>query len=164
MNSSSMATSCYRKAFPPLESNPDVFTVLAHQLGANPKLRFQDVWSLEEPQLSSPALALILLFPTSEDYESQREPRNVTLEEPSTSSRVGEVSWFPQTINNACGLYAVVHALCNGAAKRKLGSFKTLWWLNVPLIFHICIYSTIKVSYPDRKRLLLLSFVVYKSH
>jgi ubiquitin carboxyl-terminal hydrolase L3 len=131
-----MATSCYRKSFLPLESNPDVFTVLAHRLGADPKLRFQDVWSLEESQLSSPALALILLFPTSEDYEDQREIRNVSREESSTCSVADGISWFPQTINNACGLYAVVHALCNGAAMRKLGPLNAQRSRNIVLIFH----------------------------
>jgi ubiquitin carboxyl-terminal hydrolase L3 len=119
-----MATSHYRKASLPLESNPDIFTVLAHQLGADPKLRFQGVWSLEEPQFSSPALALVLLFPTSENYESEREMKDATREDPSDRPEFGGLSWFPQTINNACGLNAVVHAPSNGVARHKLGSFE----------------------------------------
>jgi ubiquitin carboxyl-terminal hydrolase L3 len=33
------------------------------------------------------------------------------------------VVWFKQTINNACGMYAVLHALSNGSCRRFLGEW-----------------------------------------
>ena len=95
-----MSANQYQKHFIPLESNPDVFTQLTHELGVSPTLRFQDVLTLDEPALfPRPALALILIFPTSETYETQISKEEATDEE--------DVVWFKQTINNACGLYAI---------------------------------------------------------
>jgi ubiquitin carboxyl-terminal hydrolase L3 len=68
-----MSRNHYRKHFIPLESNPDVFTDLIHKLGVSATLSFRDVLTLDEPDLlPRPAIALILIFPTSEAYESQK--------------------------------------------------------------------------------------------
>ena len=45
-----MATA-YHKHFIPLESNPELFTQLMHQLGGGPSLTFQDISSLDDPSL-----------------------------------------------------------------------------------------------------------------
>ena len=37
----------YKKHFILLESNPDLFTQLAHQLGVSTELSFHDIWSLD---------------------------------------------------------------------------------------------------------------------
>ncbi|KAF2455014.1 hypothetical protein BDY21DRAFT_387166 [Lineolata rhizophorae] len=121
-----MSVKRYRKHFIPLESNPDVFTDLIHKLGASPTLGFRDVLTLDEPELlPRPALALILIFPTLEAYESQKEKEEALYEECAGSAREEEVVWFEQTINNACGLYAILHAVCNGDARNFIhtGSF-----------------------------------------
>ncbi|KAI8653648.1 Ubiquitin carboxyl-terminal hydrolase [Fusarium sp. Ph1] len=93
----------YRKHFILLESNPTVFTELAHGLHLSPELEFHNVFSLDEPDLLSliprPALALVL-----------REYSKSGVDE--------DVVWFKQTINNACGLYGILHAVVtNGAAR-----------------------------------------------
>ncbi|KAH7389437.1 ubiquitin carboxyl-terminal hydrolase, family 1 [Phaeosphaeria sp. MPI-PUGE-AT-0046c] len=113
-----MSAERYRKHYFPLESNPDVFTDLVHKLGVSPTLRFQDVFTLDELELlPRPALALILIFPTSEAYESQKAKEEAMYEEYVGSTEEEEVVWFKQTINNACGLYAMLHAVCNGDAR-----------------------------------------------
>lgn len=33
------------------------------------------------------------------------------------------VMWFRQTINNACGLYAILHAISNGEARKYIRKF-----------------------------------------
>ena len=33
------------------------------------------------------------------------------------------VIWFRQTINNACGLYAILHAISNGEARKYISKF-----------------------------------------
>lgn len=95
----------------PLESNPEVFSELAHTIGLSPVLQFHDVYSLTEPDLLAilprPTLALVLLFPISEGYEEDRK-----LGSESYSSRKN-IQWFKQTIKNACGLFALLHALLN---------------------------------------------------
>lgn len=105
------------KHFIPLESNPDVFNALIGHLGASKRLAFQDVISLDEPELRP--LALILVFPTPEDYEVRRAAEHG--EHGEWRSGDGNVLWFKQTINNACGLYAILHALTNGEARDMIG-------------------------------------------
>lgn len=53
---------------------------------------------------------------------SQADPEGVGREK-----REGEdVLWFKQTITNACGLYALLHAACNGAARKHIMPGSTL--------------------------------------
>jgi ubiquitin carboxyl-terminal hydrolase L3 len=116
-----MSTQFYRKHFTPLESNPEIFTSLIHTLGVSPSLEFQDVLSLDDADLLAflprPAHALILVFPTTDAYETRVEKEDSLL----TPYEAGDVVFFKQTINNACGLYAVLHAICNGSAVAELG-------------------------------------------
>lgn len=113
----------YRKHFIPLESNPEVFTTLIHELGVATSLCFQDVLSLDDPELIGfllrPVHALILVFPTTEDYE-----RRVSIEDAGIGDYLDgggdePVVFFRQTINNACGLYAILHAVCNSDVKDR---------------------------------------------
>src|SRR5262245_3721362 len=77
-----MSANRYRKHFTPLESNPDVFTQLIHNLGVSSALSFQDVLTLDEPALfPRPALALVLIFPTSKTYETQKAREEAMHEE-----------------------------------------------------------------------------------
>ncbi|KAI9710007.1 MAG: ubiquitinyl hydrolase 1 [Chrysothrix sp. TS-e1954] len=116
-----MAKVTYKKHFVPLESDPDVFTGLMHDLGASKMLKFVDIWSMEAQGLETiprPVLALILVLPTSEIYEQR-----VTEEESHRDIYKGTcceegVMWFRQTINNACGLYALLHAICNNEGEK----------------------------------------------
>ncbi|KAG9193033.1 ubiquitin carboxyl-terminal hydrolase L3 [Alternaria panax] len=111
----------YNKHFIPLESNPDVFTELAHELGLSTSLGFEDVLSIDDRELLGflprPALALILVFPTTGEYEKRAQDEDATLEDFHCS---GSVVFFRQTINNACGLYAILHAICNGEARQRI--------------------------------------------
>lgn len=119
----------YRKHFIPLESNPTVFTELAHSLGLSPELEFHDVFSLEEPDLLSliprPALALVLVFPTSPNHEADLQQLDRQTPEYSKSGSDEDVVWFKQTIHNACGLYGILHAVTNGAARDFIGQYNS---------------------------------------
>ena len=113
--------SIYRKHFIPLESNPDVFNELINLLGVSPALSFQDVLALDGPHfLAGPALALILVMPTTDSYETRKAIEDAAYEEASTGEDE-DIVWYKQTINNACGLYATLHALSNGEARELLG-------------------------------------------
>ncbi|KAH8745670.1 ubiquitin carboxyl-terminal hydrolase, family 1 [Diaporthe sp. PMI_573] len=108
----------YRKHFIPLESNPDVFNNLIHLLGSTDDLSFQDVISLDEPSLlPRPAIAMILVFPTTDRYAEHITIEDSKLDEPNYNNNDEDIVWFKQLINNACGLYGVLHALCNGCAR-----------------------------------------------
>ncbi|KAK3369351.1 ubiquitin carboxyl-terminal hydrolase, family 1 [Lasiosphaeria ovina] len=113
----------YRKHFLPLESNPEVFNELLHRLGASPELTFQDVFTLDEPNfLPRPALAVILVLPTTETYEARKTALESSRPDYNGSGDGEPVVWFRQTINNACGLYALLHALSNGPASKFIES------------------------------------------
>ncbi|KAI0876664.1 ubiquitin carboxyl-terminal hydrolase, family 1, partial [Hypoxylon argillaceum] len=58
-----------------------------------------------------PVLALIIVFPTPSDYEARLD------QESDLIAKNDDVIWFKQTINNACGLYAIIHAVANGRAR-----------------------------------------------
>lgn len=69
-----------------------------------------------------PALALILVLPTSEAYERQIAGNEATRQDYAGSGDDEDVVWFKQTINNACGLYGILHAVCNGKAREHIGT------------------------------------------
>ncbi|MCJ1360258.1 MAG: hypothetical protein MMC33_010261 [Icmadophila ericetorum] len=105
----------YPKVFPPLESDPALFTTLLHNLGARSALHFEDVFSLDDAS-SDTTLAYILIAPSSEDYEKEleaEEERRIAnlLEE--ERRRAESVVWLPQRIHNACGFYALLHCVLN---------------------------------------------------
>lgn len=114
----------YAKHYIPLEANPILFTQLIHQLGVSPSLEFQDVLSIEDPDLLAfvprPVLALILIFPTSDVYEEQKAVQEAREEEYKGYGEEEAVVWYKQTINNACGLYGILHAISNGEARNSI--------------------------------------------
>jgi ubiquitin carboxyl-terminal hydrolase L3 len=116
----------YRKHFIPLESNPDVFTELIHELGVSSSLCFQDVLSIEDEELLAfvprPALALVLVFPTSDGYEQAIADDAAARNDYAGHGDSEAVVWFKQTIHNACGLYGILHAVCNGDARSHIGT------------------------------------------
>lgn len=98
----------------PLESNPEVFTKFGHELGLSPLLSFCDIYSLTEPDLLAmlprPLYSVILLFPVTKEYEDLRKKEsNDSTEKDSFEN----VLWFKQLIRNACGLYGLLHSICN---------------------------------------------------
>ena len=119
-----MATAHYRKAFIPLESNPEVFNELSALLGVSSDLHFEDIYTLDEPDfLPHPALALILVFPEGNN-RGPRTSESETARLPYNGAGHDEpVLWFKQTIHNACGLYAALHALSNGEARQHISKF-----------------------------------------
>ena len=111
----------WRKAYIPLESNPEVFNELSALLGVSSDLQFEDIFTLDEPDfLPHPALALILVFPEGNN-QGARTSEAEQARPVYTGSGDGEpVVWFKQTIHNACGLYAALHALSNGEARHHI--------------------------------------------
>ncbi|KAB8067719.1 hypothetical protein BDV29DRAFT_185677 [Aspergillus leporis] len=109
----------YSKHFIPLESDPRTFTELAHKLGVSDCLEFVDVLSLDDEvdTIPGPVLALILNLPSCPAYEREKakEPTHIDHENEG-------LVWLKQTINNACGLYAILHSVCNVPGVIKPGS------------------------------------------
>lgn len=114
-------------AFIPLEANPPLLTSLLHKLGVSPALAVHDVYSLDDPDLLAfvprPALALLLVFPITEKYETHRREEDADKPDYEGGSGEDNVLWFQQTIRNACGLMGLLHAAGNGPARSFIGNF-----------------------------------------
>jgi ubiquitin carboxyl-terminal hydrolase L3 len=109
----------YEKHFIPLESDPAIFTSLMHELGVPKSFKFIDIWSLEANQLhnirsktQNPIEGLILILPDCPAYAEQTMEHSIPQ---------GDTIWLQQTINNACGLYAILHCVCNILATKEIG-------------------------------------------
>ncbi|KAL1649936.1 hypothetical protein SLS58_001312 [Diplodia intermedia] len=112
-----------KKYFIPLENNPEVFSHLIRALGVSPQLGFHDVYSLDEPDLLAlvprPALALIFIAP-GKIYHAARDDEAARTPLYDESGEAQPVLWMQQTIGEACGLMALLHAVCNGEARRYI--------------------------------------------
>nr|AII97765.1 BLTX386 [Nephila pilipes] len=106
----------------PLESNPDVMNNFLEHLGVPSVYGISDIVSLDDELLQlvpSPVLAVLLLFPVSEKYEEYCKKQ----EEIISSGEQGvdaSVYFMFQTIKNACGTVALIHAVANCAEKLDL--------------------------------------------
>ena len=96
---------------------------MVHQLGLTPTLSFTDVYSITDPDLLAfvprPSTALLLVFPVSKSYEATRQAEDSALTEYTGSGPDEPVLWYKQTIRNACGLIGLLHAVCNGEARKE---------------------------------------------
>lgn len=114
--------------FPPrgflAENNPEVMTSLARELGLSSSLQFHEVYSLDEPSLLEflprPAIALLLVFPVTSTFEKHRAEEDAPLETYTGSGPAEPVTWFKQTIGNACGLIGLLHSITNGTARSNI--------------------------------------------
>ncbi|TGJ82966.1 hypothetical protein E0Z10_g5783 [Xylaria hypoxylon] len=112
-----------KKYFIPLESNPELFTELIHELGMSKRLVFHDLLTLSPSDedllafLPRPALALVLVIPAPEGYAARlgEEEKDIPLHDKKGDEE--DVMFYYQTIGNACGLYATLHAVSNGDAR-----------------------------------------------
>jgi len=107
------------KAFAPLESNPDVFNEFLGKLDID-SVEFVDVYGLDPELLAfvpRPVRAVLLVFPVSKTYEAYRESADANYE-----VEKNPAIWSKQTIKNACGTMALIHALANGVSPAALGS------------------------------------------
>ncbi|KAL8922117.1 MAG: hypothetical protein Q9172_003691 [Xanthocarpia lactea] len=116
----------YAKYFIPLESDPSIFTSLLHDLGGARTLEFIDIWSLDDPDqlavIHQPVLAFVLVLPTSKDYEKLKAEQRARQSDYVDNLDSINVLWFKQTIHNACGLYGLLHAICNAQLQEAIKS------------------------------------------
>ena len=104
----------------PLESNPDVMNKYMGNLGVDMSVfEFTDVYGFEPDLLMMiprPVLALVLLFPITENYEKSRKTEEEKIKsEGQTLSK--HVYFTKQTVGNACGTIGIIHAVANNMEK-----------------------------------------------
>ncbi|GAB1599939.1 ubiquitin carboxyl-terminal hydrolase-like [Argonauta hians] len=94
----------------PLESNPEVLNKFSANVGVPSCYKFQDVYALEKDLLDTinKPIAVMLLYPLTKK----------AIDNPIGEVEAGSNLYFiKQTIGNACGTIALVHALANNADK-----------------------------------------------
>ncbi|KAI0543547.1 ubiquitin C-terminal hydrolase L3 [Xylaria curta] len=112
-----------KKHFIPLESDPVLFTELIHTLGVSSRLAFHDLLTLSPSDaellapVPRPALALILVIPAPEGYTVRLAEEEKDIPVYDAKGDEEDAVFYEQTIGNACGLFATLHALSNGDAR-----------------------------------------------
>ncbi|KAI8144194.1 hypothetical protein BJV82DRAFT_608634 [Fennellomyces sp. T-0311] len=112
----------------PLEGNPDIWNQLVHSHGVGPQWSYTDVYGFDPELLDMiprPVLAIIFLFPLTENYEKhkEKEEAHLTKHEQNVSPNI---VFFRQTIANACGMIALLHSLANNESIVGPGLFHDL--------------------------------------
>jgi len=101
----------------PLECNPEVFNSWSKKAGLlTSQARFEDIYGLDEELLSlvPPTVkAIVLLFPLTGELKTKREEENAKIKAEGQIPVDPTVLWIKQTIGNACGTMALIHALAN---------------------------------------------------
>ncbi|KAF7972361.1 hypothetical protein HWV62_18148 [Athelia sp. TMB] len=103
-------------AWVPLESNPEIFNGWANSAGLEPDSgQFYDVLGLDEELLAlvpRPVKAVIMVSPYHEGLP-RWQAENEAAEKPGAVKVDGSIFWMKQTIRNACGAMALMHAVAN---------------------------------------------------
>nr|GLL44831.1 ubiquitin carboxyl-terminal hydrolase 3 [Ipomoea trifida] len=119
-----MADSISAKRWLPLEANPDVMNQFLWGLGVKEdEAECYDVYGLDEELLAmvpKPVYAVLFLYPITSQSEAERIKEDSKTKEPSSG-----VYFMKQTVGNACGTIALLHAVGNITTEIKLveGSF-----------------------------------------
>lgn len=111
----------YVKSFEPIESDPRILTKLMHRLGVRETFCFDDVFDYEE-ESRQPALALIVIFPESQDDELEK----AAVEAKRAPIINDNIKFLKQTIDNSCGLVAVLHCVLNTVAVNSISKSQGL--------------------------------------
>jgi len=113
----------------PIESNPEVMTKFLRACGMESSWAVCDVFGLDEALLAmipQPTAALLLLFPMSKKYSEYCESAEKSIAE-CKDKLPSDLYYMKQTISNACGTVALIHAVANNMDKVAMGdgSLKT---------------------------------------
>ncbi|KAI0788814.1 cysteine proteinase [Abortiporus biennis] len=101
----------------PLESNPEVLNTWAEKAGlVTSQDQFSDIYGFDDELLAmvpQPAKAVILLFPITDSLDENAKQEDETIATEGQHPVDKTVFWMKQTIGNACGTMALLHALAN---------------------------------------------------
>lgn len=108
--------------WPPLESNPQVFTDYLHTIGLSPKYEIGEVIGFDEELLNfvpQPLYGIIVAFErTAKGRKKKEEEKNNLVDDNNSESggKTKDVKFFMRqsgTLDNACGIIACLHAILN---------------------------------------------------
>lgn len=105
-----------------MEINPEMLNKMLSKLGVGSSWKFVDILGLEDDFLTlvpSPASAVMLLFPLTQQHEAFRETQAV-------DRSSSDVYFLKQTVVNSCGTVGVIHAIANNQDKLDFDSDSAL--------------------------------------
>ncbi|GFU40828.1 ubiquitin carboxyl-terminal hydrolase isozyme L3 [Nephila pilipes] len=108
----------------PLESNPDIMNRFLENLGVPSKWKIFCIVSLDEELLGMvplPVYSVLLLFPFSE-ADNQYCKKQEEIAKAGSQQFDQKLYFMQQTINNGCGVVALIHAIANNIDKLNLNS------------------------------------------
>ncbi|XP_023685267.2 ubiquitin carboxyl-terminal hydrolase isozyme L1 [Paramormyrops kingsleyae] len=114
-------------AWKTMEINPEMLNKVFGKLGVGAGWHFVDVLGLEDDSLSSvptPACAVMLLFPLTQQHESFRKKQAEDLEGKCKGN--SSVYFIKQTIGNSCGTVGLLHAVANNKDKMEFAGDSVL--------------------------------------
>ena len=100
-------------SWPPLESNPEVFTTYLHSIGLSPTFSIGEVYGFDEELLAflpQPILGIIVC------YERLLPKSEIREEDKGSKENYDQVSFYmhqSKVLDNACGIIACLHAVFN---------------------------------------------------
>jgi len=97
----------------PIESNPEVMNSFLRKLGVPADWEINDVFGLDPElllMLPQPVLALMLLFPITDNYKQFVLEKEEAIKNQTVSDKL---YYMKQTISNACGTVALMHSVIN---------------------------------------------------
>lgn len=116
----------------PMESNPETMNKYLHRLGVSERWKMVDVIGLEGDALNwvpRPVLAVVLLFPLSDEYEEHRRQQETEIIDKGTQAPK-DVFHLKQVLSNVCGTIALVHSVANNTRQIELNDGLLKSYLN----------------------------------
>ncbi|VDK42224.1 unnamed protein product [Anisakis simplex] len=113
----------------PLESNPEIITNFMHKMGVERNVECVDVYGFDDDLIAilpKPCYALLLCFP---DYKKVDELMSPVYDQliKQGCNIPNNLFFMKQKISNACGTFALIHALANNRDKIHLGGALKEW-------------------------------------
>ncbi|PHZ08386.1 peptidase C12, ubiquitin carboxyl-terminal hydrolase 1 [Rhizopus microsporus ATCC 52813] len=139
----------------PLEANPEIWNKIIHKNGVDPRWNYVDVYGFDPELLAMiprPVEAMIFLFPITEAYEKFKEEEEAHLIK-CEQAISPDVVFFKQTIQNACGMIAILHSIASNDDE-----------LVGPGLFHDIIQEAKNMSIEERAELLENSKALAQVH
>ena len=102
--------------WPPLESDPEIFTEYSRKIGSSDLLTFGELFSLDYKEIQvieSPVYAVIV------SYEESKEP-NLRKENIKPTNYVTFYMKQTEVLDNACGIIALLHSIGNNLGNANL--------------------------------------------
>lgn len=134
MSETEQPSSAVTFQWPPLESNPEIFEEYMHQMGLPEPWGFSELFGFEEDLLAfvpQPVVAVIVNYERLVVETKKQDSPTTSTMDPTTS--VNYYMKQTETLDNACGVIACLHAIFNNMELIALEEGKTLskYWENV---------------------------------